>query len=98
MPDGSGRHAYPGGAREASCRCFQQIHADIGDEQKPGAIAEHFRSHISRISHILKNCNERTLVLHWMSFEAGTDPVEGGRGTQGRRSSTISTAWAAGRW
>src|SRR6202044_3779639 len=42
---------------------FDQIFADIGDEQSLEQSLSTFSSHISRIAHILKSANARSLVL-----------------------------------
>ena len=63
-------------AKRAVLSTFDEIYCDVGDAQSIEENLSTFSSHITNIIHIVKNANEKSLVLI-DELGGGTDPEEG---------------------
>ncbi|NMA42374.1 MAG: endonuclease MutS2 [Oligosphaeraceae bacterium] len=63
---------------ESSFVIFDQVFADIGDEQSLQASLSTFSAHISNIARIIKGSAEGRCLVLLDELGSGTDPIEGG--------------------
>ena len=63
-------------AEKSSIYVFDEIYADIGDDQSIADSLSTFSSHMKNISHIVENATSESLILV-DELGSGTDPLEG---------------------